>query len=101
MAANMEKFVAELRKTEAIAGVQPKPVMATEARVATATVGGVTYNNRSVKHMCYADKGNDIFPDAEALAPAYALRLLSYVLLHWQNGFRDVQLWELAGLARS
>ena len=46
--------------------------------------------------MCYADKGNDIFPDAEALAPAYALRLLPYVLLHWQNGFRDVQLWELA-----
>ena len=73
------------------------PVIATEGRVATNHVGGSLYNN-SVKKDCYASTSDDsVYKDAEALAPAYAARVvaIAYALLHdGVGGFTDAQAWE-------
>ena len=61
-------------------------------------MGGKTYTH-TLKSDCYSDKGNNIYPDAEALAPALAVRYLSYLLLMYANGFTDAQVWELGDVS--
>jgi hypothetical protein len=75
-----------------------KPLIATEWGTATHTLGGTTYKH-DVKSDCYSGTDDTIYPDGEALAPAYAARVMAYLLLHFSNGFDEAIVWELADVS--
>jgi hypothetical protein len=91
----MQNLSAVLRQADP---QRAKPLIATEWGPATHTVGGRTYQH-DVKSSCYSGTDDTMFLDAEARAPAYAARVLAYVLLLFNNGFDAALAWELADVS--